>query len=362
MKSQLTARRRSTPSHRPPLPGGRLRFRTNTADCNSSDSNTSATNYLDSSSSTTRRSSITLPKHSGKKDTEGNVPPRGWRYSREKQHIINYLKDPLSDIHLMSKEQIWRKYAANFDETKTKNNLSYLLRQHKNSDGPFSPSQSAPEKNARGASSNNNKDTESGVQPWTSKKKRSNGWYLLYKLRLFPDKSGVSSMTQKEIWESSKLFKCYPFADFKKYDNEMMKLTQLRRERLRREREAFECDRATFPPSERTVRDEPFWNRHVAKEKLKDDVERGLADVKPSKLRETRPEYKDFKPATFSKHVFQEKSKQRAAPYWQVKCKKIGQKLREEQVEELERNWIQSKKFETDLEDVINQLGKARAS
>lgn len=54
----------------------------------------------------------------------------------------------------MSKEQIWRKYAANFDETKTKNNLSYLLRQHKNSEGPFSPSQSASEKNARGASSN----------------------------------------------------------------------------------------------------------------------------------------------------------------------------------------------------------------
>ncbi len=95
MDSQFTARRRSTPSHRPPLPRGRLRFRTNTADCNSSDSNTSGTGYLDRSTSTTRRASITLPEHS---DAQGNNPPRGWRYSREKQHIINYLKDPLSDI------------------------------------------------------------------------------------------------------------------------------------------------------------------------------------------------------------------------------------------------------------------------
>eukprot|EP00984_Skeletonema_dohrnii_P021222 scaffold10540_cov84-Skeletonema_dohrnii-CCMP3373.AAC.1 len=100
--------------------------------------------------------------------------PGGWRYSEEKQRIINCLKDPLSEVHLMSKDQIWKKYAANFDENKTKTNLSYLLKQHKKKEGPFSPSQSTPSKSAR-ARSRSKKDTgtEPEIEPWTSRKKKA---------------------------------------------------------------------------------------------------------------------------------------------------------------------------------------------
>lgn len=66
-------------------------------------------------------------------------PPNitGWRYSDEKQTIIASLNDPLSDIHLMSKEQIWRKYAHNYDQKKTVKNLAYLLKQHERRKVPF---------------------------------------------------------------------------------------------------------------------------------------------------------------------------------------------------------------------------------
>ena len=310
----------------------------------------------------------THPPKNGVAPNKGKgTNPGGWRYSEEKQRIINCLKDPLSEIHLMSKEQIWKKYAANFDENKTKTNLSYLLKQHKKKEGPFSPSQSPPSKSAR-ARSSSKKDTETEpetepeIEPWTSRKKKSQGWHLLYQLRLFPQQSRVSRMTQKELWESSELFKCYDFKDFQKYDKEMVKLTRKRRETIRQERKEFEHDMAAFPPSERTVRGEPFWNRHAASKLLKEDVESGAADnMKPGELWKTRPEYKEFKLTTFSKHVHQEKSKQRAAPYWQVKCKKIGRQLRDQQVEESKREWIESK-FETDMEDLINQWNGLKAS
>jgi hypothetical protein len=231
------------------------------------------------------------------------------------------------------------------------------LKQHKNNEGPFSPNTNTAKARSIG------KDSSSGEKAvaWTSRKKRSPAWYLLYKLRLFPDKSGISTMTQREIWQSSDLFTCYPFQDFKKYDDAMTKLTEVRRERIRQERRVFECDMANFPPSERTIRGEPFWNRHAAQKMLKEDVESGVADMKPSVLWRSRPEYMDFQQHTFSRHVHQEKSKQRAAPYWQVKCQKIGRKLRKEQAEESKRCWIENK-FEADLEDLIYNFGRAKAS
>lgn len=116
----------------------------------------------------------------------------------------------------MTKEQIWRKYASNYDQKKTKTNLDYLLKQYQNKEGPFSSSSHSNHNTNTRASGKG--DANSEVEPWSTRTKKSRGWDLLYKLRLFPEKSGILEMTQKEIWESSALFKCYAFQDFKKYD------------------------------------------------------------------------------------------------------------------------------------------------
>lgn len=93
----------------------------------------------------------------------------------------------------------------------------------------------------------------------------------------------------------------------------MVKLVQKRRETLQQQQIDFERDLANFPPRERTNRDEPFWNRHTARKLLKEDVESGRANLmKPGELRQTRPEYQDFKSSTFAKHVYQETSKQKS--------------------------------------------------
>lgn len=107
-----------------------------------------------------------------------------------------------------------------------------------------------------------------------------------------------------------------------------------------------------FPPSDITCRGEPFWNRHQAKLSLREDVKSGVAtSMLPSQLRGFRPEYKEFKEVTFAKHVHQEKSKQRAAPYWQVKCQKICRRQRDIQLEELKSAWMQSNIEEGDGEE-----------
>lgn len=115
-------------------------------------------------------------------------------------------------------------------------NLVYLLKQYQNNEGPFSSS-SKSKSNTITRVSNGKGDAKGEVEPWKSRKKKSKGWDLLYKLRLHPNKSGISEMSQQEIWESSPLFKCYPFQAFQQYDRDMMKLVQKKRELIQQQRE-----------------------------------------------------------------------------------------------------------------------------
>ena len=95
-----------------------------------------------------------------------------------------------------------------------------------------------------------------------------------------------------------------------------------------------------------TDRDEPFWYNHPAKALLKEDVESGLAyDLKPVALRETREEYQQFKLKTFRKHIYQEKGRQRAAPYWRLKRNIAARQMIEKEREEMKRQWTIERMF-----------------
>jgi hypothetical protein len=47
-------------------------------------------------------------------------------------------------------------------------------------------------------------------------KKKSIGWMLLFRIRM----KNTINMTQEELWKSDEHFHCYPFQDFKRYDND----------------------------------------------------------------------------------------------------------------------------------------------
>ena len=100
----------------------------------------------------------------------------------------------------------------------------------------------------------------------------------------------------------------------------MKKRIDKRRAELEEEERVFQqyCD--DFPANATTDRGQPFWYNHAAKPLLTVDGKGGLADtLLPGELHKTREEYMKFSPSTFRQRVYQEKSRQRAAPYWRKK-------------------------------------------
>ena len=63
-----------------------------------------------------------------------------------------------------------------------------------------------------------------------------------------------------------------------------------------------------------------------------------VKNIKPQQLWKSREEYKEFPLKIFRKHVYQERTKQLAAPYWQHKRNKSARKKYEE-TEELLKEW-----------------------
>ena len=62
--------------------------------------------------------------------------------------------------------------------------------------------------------------------------------------------------------------------------------------------------------------------------------------MKPKELHKHRAEYGDFPLRCFRKHIYQEASKQIAAPYWNVKRNKMSRRLREEEDNKVKEDWI----------------------
>ena len=67
---------------------------------------------------------------------------------------------------------------------------------------------------------------EDEIVPWSSRKGKSKGWQLLYDLLMDVRSSRqLTTMAIEEIHRSNPNFVCYPINDFKKYYNDMKKLT-----------------------------------------------------------------------------------------------------------------------------------------
>ena len=121
--------------------------------------------------------------------------------------------------------------------------------------------------------------------------------------------------------------------------------------------EVFEKYIRKFPPKTITNRGELFWYTHPAKDILAEDVRSGLAkEMTPAALRQTRPEYQEFEPRTFRKHVHQEICKQREKPYWRHKrnTKAIIQLAEERKANK--QQWI-NKRVENEIDEVADVLG-----
>ena len=107
-------------------------------------------------------------------------------------------------------------------------------------------------------------------------------------------------------------------------------LTSKRKEPLAREEEMYKRDMTKIPKKDKTSRDVPFWYTHPAAKLIKDQIADELAGKKkrtaPQKLWESRAEYKAFPLSVFRKHLYQDRTRQISAPYWQHRRNKKSQK------------------------------------
>ena len=104
------------------------------------------------------------------------------------------------------------------------------------------------------------------------------------------------------------------------------------------------------------LRGELFWYSHPAKSLLAEDVKSGLANKMPPKeLRVSRDKYMALKLKTFRKHIYQEKAKQRASPFWRLKRNNAGQKKREQERVEM-RVWWMDQRLEEDIDNATSRL------
>jgi hypothetical protein len=188
-------------------------------------------------------------------DNEESSQPSPWgNKCKAKQNIWKELDDPQSSIHLMTVEQIhkkwapaylWKRFKKNFEAMKTQKRV-YIQDDDK-------------------------------TEPWKTSSSTSKAYYLLFKLFFEREKTRVHMMTDEEIWASHECFKQYDIVDFKRYVRDVEKRTTALRLLVEEEEAAFRAFRSKYPRNELTNKGVPFWDDHPAKELLEKDVEDGTA-------------------------------------------------------------------------------------
>ena len=322
---------------------------------NTSASASSSSKEIENDCQTRAQSHQSNPDSNSNQDNnedDNNRPPSPWGSSNSKQQIINELKDSTSDIHLLignytltnfekvNFKRIHHQYANKYKYSLFRENLKRILKQFLNKTGSF-------------------KVEDVVVEPWyTSVNNVSTAYALLYLLYMDPEKSyQVEQMTHEQIWQSSPLFQKYELEKFKSYNSNMKKLTDKRRQLIRIEMAAYREDMLTLPPATITSRGYPFWNKHRASELLKEDEANGVAkEMQPKQLWKSRVEYQDFPLPVFRKHIYQERMKQLAAPYWQYKRNENATKRFEKAQKEL-KEWHQNQ-FDKSMDEVIEEWGR----
>ena len=289
---------------------------------------------------------------------EEGRPPSPWASSKAKQRIVHELKDEQSDIHLLigsytssnfeqvNFPQILQKYAdSKYKIANFRQNVKRILVHLQNKTGPFNGK----------ISGEGNDDAEKW---YTSAQNTSKAYVLLFLLYMNKSNSQtVSSMSAEEIWQSHPLFQKYELEQFKKYNTKMKGLTSKRRRLLDEEEDAYQKEMLSCPKKEATSRGYPFWNCHPAADLLKEDEIVGAAKrMKPIKIWESRPEYQDFPLYIFRKHIYQERSKQLASPFWQHRRNKMAMKQVEE-AQELMKDWHQTQSSQG-VDGIVQEWGR----
>ncbi|KAG7341497.1 hypothetical protein IV203_023449 [Nitzschia inconspicua] len=119
---------------------------------------------------------------------------------------------------------------------------------------------------------------------------------------------------------------------------------QLRSKTVAFDETAYKLFKSKHPRAAATKKGETFWDGHPAQTLLKCDIKQQATDLKkgtiarnklPAEMRDSRPEYKEFKLETFRNHYYREQRALIESVYWQKKRNREGHKKLEENVGKL---------------------------
>jgi len=137
--------------------------------------------------------------------------------------------------------------------------------------------------------------------------------------------SPIHKMSVVDIRNSDDRYKQYP--NFEKYYKELKERVEAEKKQVQQDDIAAERHMKHNPRSTLNKRGYPHWDTHAAKSLLEVDIANKMHQkMKPSLLRDTRDEYKEFPVDVFAKRVNREVSKQMAAGFWAHKRNKRGMK------------------------------------
>lgn len=127
-------------------------------------------------------------------------------------------------------------------------------------------------------------------------------------------------LSVEEVHNKELLFRQYPFDVFERNFKNAKSRFESNIELARLDLLALEHDRILHPRPARTIRKNPFWDTHSAKQLLEQDLKAGLyLGMKPIEIRMQRSEFQDFDKSCFSKHIFHTKQKLLEEVGWQFR-------------------------------------------
>ena len=145
------------------------------------------------------------------------------------------------------------------------------------------------------------------------------------KRSLLDPASPIHNMSVEDIRNSDERYQQYP--NFEKYYKDLKAQVEAEKRQVKEDDIAAERHMRNNQRSAINKRGYPHWDTHAAKKLLELDVAKGAHQkMKPSKLRDTRVEYKEFPSDVFAKRVHREASKQLGAEFWAYKRNKRGMK------------------------------------
>lgn len=127
------------------------------------------------------------------------------------------------------------------------------------------------------------------------------------------------------MYNSDPQFQAYKYKNFQTNLSNLKKIVKGNINQIEFDNQAVLEQLHNFPRPTHNKRKNVLWHTNLAKASLELDVAAGKADdVKPSKLKKSRPEYEPFNNKQFCKAVHAEKSKQKGEKIWVAKRNKKG--------------------------------------